>query len=201
MNLILTGLNRLFALQHRCLAQHYGHNQIRHFQARALAIISLALGLILIVFTLAFALTNSSLIAPETKLVFMPLKVLMSMAFVTSYVALLKGREAWARRVIGITLVGGVMLGVVLTGGFPKSVAAPILLLPAITFFCLYGARAGLLMAILMPLLTLAMYLAEAVFQVPLPNYTSTANPAVNLAFVMVASHLVAVMAIAARQP
>lgn len=141
MNLILTGLNRLFVLHRRCLAQHYGHNQIRHFQARALAIISLALGLILIVFTLAFALTNSSLIAPETKLVFMPLKVLMSMAFVTSYVALLKGREAWARRVIGITLVGGVMLGVVLTGGFPKSVAAPILLLPAITFFCLYGAR------------------------------------------------------------
>ena len=106
------------------------------------------------------ALMNSSLIAPETKLVFLPLVVLMSMAFVASYLALLKGRETLARRVVAITVAGGVMLAVVLTGGFPASVAAPILLLPAITFFCLYGARAGLLMAVLMPVLTLALFLA-----------------------------------------
>ena len=46
MNLIPTGLNRLVALQHRRLEQHYGHNQIRHFQARGLATISLVLGLV-----------------------------------------------------------------------------------------------------------------------------------------------------------
>ena len=196
----LNQINRLVALQHRRLEQHYGHNQIRHFQARGLATISLVLGLILIVFTLAFALMNSSLIATGTKLVFLPLVVAMSLAFVASYVALLMGRETWARRVIAITVVGGVMLAVVLTGGFPTSIAAPILLLPAITFFCLYGARAGLFMAVLMPALTLALYLAEAVFHVPLPNYTSAASPAVNLAFVMVASHLVAVTAIASYE-
>lgn len=170
MNLIPTGpkrlkrlnqIDRLVALQHRRLEQHYGHNPIRHFQARGLATISLVLGLILIVFTMAFALMNSSLIATQTKLVFLPLVVAMSLAFVASYVALLMGRETWARRVIAITVVGGMMLAVVLTGGFPTSVAVPILLLPAITFFCLYGARAGLLMAGLMPLLTLALYLAE----------------------------------------
>lgn len=193
-------LDQLAAQQHRRLEQHYGHNQIRHFQARGLATISLVLGLILIVFTLAFALMSSSLIATETKLVFLPLVVLMSTAFVASYGALLMGRETLARCVIAITVVGGVMLAVVLTGGFPTSIAAPILLLPAITFFCLYGARAGLFMAVLMPVLTLALYLAEAVFHVPLPNYTSTANSAVNLAFVMAASHLVAVMAIASYE-
>ena len=206
MNLIPTGLKRLIrlkrlvALQHRLLEQHYGHNQIRHFQARGLATISLVLGMILIVFTIAFALMNSSLIATDTKLVFLPLVMLMSLAFVASYVALLKGRETLARRVIAFTVVGGVMLAVVLTGGFPRSVATPILLLPAITFYCLYGARAGLLMAVLMPALTLALYLAEAVFHIPLPNYTSAASPAVNLAFVMVASHLVAVLAIASYE-
>ena len=203
MNLIPTGLKplgRLLALQHRRLEHHYGHNQIRHFQARGLATISLVLGLILIAFTMAFALMSSSLVATGAKLVFLPLVVLMSLAFVASYVALLLGRETWARRVIAITVVGGVMLAVVLTGGFPTSVAVPILLLPAITFFCLYGAHAGLMMAVVMPLLTLALYLAEAVFHVSLPNYTSTASPAVNLAFVMVASHLVAVLAIASYE-
>ena len=55
MNLIPTGLKRLVrlkrlvGLQHRRLEQHYGHNQIRHFQARGLATISLVLGMILIV--------------------------------------------------------------------------------------------------------------------------------------------------------
>ncbi len=200
MNLIPTGLTRLIALQHRSLEQHYGDNQIRHFQARGLAAISLVFGLILMVFTLTFALMNSSLIARETKLVFLPIVVLMTIAFVASYLALLKGRETWARRVIAVTVIGGVVLAVVLTGGFPSSGASPILLLPAITFFCLYGARAGMLMAVLMPLLTLALYLAEAVFHIPFPNYTSSASPAVNLAFVMLTSHLVAVIAIASYE-
>ena len=200
MNLIPTGFSRLVALQRDRLEQHYGHNQIRHFQARGLATISLVLGMILIVFTIAFALMNASLIATTTKLVFLPLVVAMSLAFVASYVALLKGRETLARRVIASTVVVGVMLAVVLTGGFPTSVATPILLLPAIIFFCLYGARAGLWMAVLMPVLTLALYLAEAVFHIPLPNYTSAASPAVNLTFVMIASHVVAVMVIASYE-
>ena len=200
MNLIPTGFSRLVALQRDRLEQHYGHNQIRHFQARGLATISLVLGMILSVFTIAFALMNASLIATTTKLVFLPLVVAMSLAFVASYVALLKGRETLARRVIASTVVVGVMLAVVLTGGFPTSVATPILLLPAIIFFCLYGARAGLWMAVLMPVLTLALYLAEAVFHIPLPNYTSAASPAVNLTFVMIASHVVAVMVIASYE-
>ena len=110
MNLIPTGLTRLIALQHRSLEQHYGHNQIRHFQARGLAAISLVFGLILMVFTLTFALMNSSLIARETKLVFLPIVVLQTIAFVASYVALLKGCETWARRVIAVTVIGGTVL-------------------------------------------------------------------------------------------
>ena len=112
MNLIPTGfktIDRLVGLQRRRLEQHYGHNQIRHFQARGLATISLVLGMILIAFTIAFALMDSSLIATTTKLVFLPLVMLMSLAFVASYVALLKGRETLARRVIAFTVVGGVI--------------------------------------------------------------------------------------------
>ena len=90
MNLIPTGLKgsiwptrsmrlkRLVALQHRRLEQHYGHNQIRHFQARGLATISLVLGMILIVFTIAFALMNSSFVSVAIKLEFISAKAMVN---------------------------------------------------------------------------------------------------------------------------
>ena len=146
MDLNRARLDRLVARHKSRLEQHYGHDQHHLFQARGLAILSLVFSAILRVLIIAFLLIDTSLLPIQTKLVFLPLKLVMVAAF-ASYVALLNGRETLARTVVAITVVGGVMTAIVLTGGLPTSVAAPVLLLPTIIFFCLYGARAGMVMA------------------------------------------------------
>ena len=147
MNLIRAGIYRLVVQHKNRLERHYGGDQRHHFQARGLAILSLVFSAMLRVRIIAFLLIDTSLLPIQTKLVFLPLKLVMVAAFVASYVALLNGRETLARTVVAITVVGGVMTAIVLTGGLPTSVAAPVLLLPTIIFFCLYGARAGMVMA------------------------------------------------------
>ena len=200
MDLNRARLDRLVARHKSRLEQHYGHDQQHLFQARGLAILSLVFSLILGVVVVAFLLIDSSLIPTQTKLVFLSLKLVMIVAFVASYLALLNGRDALARRTVAITVVGGVMIAVGLTGGLPTSVAAPILLLPAILFFCLYGARAGMFMAFFMPALALAMFLAKRFFNLTLPDFTSIESPALNLSIVLLATHAVAVMAIASYE-
>ena len=140
MNLTRAGIYRLVVQHKNRLERHYGGDQRRHFQARGLAILSLVFSAMLRVRIIAFLLIDTSLLPIQTKLVFLPLKLVMVAAF-ASYVALLNGRETLARTVVAITVVGGVMTAIVLTGGLPTSVAAPVLLLPTIIFFCLYGAR------------------------------------------------------------
>lgn len=140
MDLNRARLDRLVARHKSRLEQHYGHDQHHLFQARGLAILSLVFSAILRVLIIAFLLIDTSLLPIQIKLVFLPLKLVMVAAF-ASYVALLNGRETLARTVVAVTVVGGVMTAIVLTGGLPTSVAAPVLLLPTIIFFCLYGAR------------------------------------------------------------
>lgn len=200
MDLTRARLRRLVVDHKNRLEQHYGHDQHHLFQARGLAILSIVFSLFLSVVVIAFLLIDSSLMSVQTKLIFLPLKLLMIAAFVTSYVFLTQGRDALARRLVAVTVVGGVTAAVALTGGLPTSVAAPNLLLPAILFFCLYGARAGMFMAFLMPALALAMFLVPRVLNVTVPDYTSPESPALNLSIVLLATHVVAVLAIASYE-
>ena len=200
MNFSRAGIYRLVVQHKNRLERHCGGDQRRLYQTRALANTSLMFSAILIALVVAFLLIDSNVLPIQTKLVFLSLKLVMIAAFVASYVALLNGLETMARIVVAVTVVGGVMAAVVLTGGLPTSVAAPVLLLPTIIFFCLYGARAGLVMAIVMPLLALAVFLADRGFGVAMPDFTSPETPALNLALALLASHIVAVLAIASYE-
>lgn len=200
MDLTRARLRRLVVDHKNRLEQHYGHDQHHLFQARGLAILSIVFSLFLSVVVIAFLLIDSSLMSVQTKLIFLPLKLLMIAAFVTSYLLLTQGRDALARRLVAVTVVVGVSVAVALTGGLPTSVAAPILLLPAILFFCLYGVRAGMFMAFLMPALALGMFLVPRVFNAALPDFTSPESPALNLSIVLLATHIVAVLAIASYE-
>ena len=200
MDLTRARLRRLVVDHKNRLEQHYGHDQHHLFQARGLAILSIVFSLFLSVVVIAFLLIDSSLMSVQTKLIFLPLKLLMIAAFVTSYLLLTQGRDALARRLVAVTVVVGVSVAVALTGGLPTSVAAPILLLPAILFFCLYGVRAGMFMAFLMPALALGMFLVPRVFNAALPDFTSAESPALNLSIVLLATHIVAVLAIASYE-
>lgn len=200
MDLTRARLRRLVVDHKNRLEQHYGHDQHHLFQARGLAILSIVFSLFLSVVVIAFLLIDSSLMSVQTKLIFLPLKLLMIAAFVTSYLLLTQGRDALARRLVAVTVVVGVSVAVALTGGLPTSVAAPILLLPAILFFCLYGVRAGMFMAFLMPALALGMFLVPRVFNASLPDFTSPESPALNLSIVLLATHIVAVLAIASYE-
>lgn len=191
---------RLVANHSNRLEQHYGHDHLRHFQIRILALMASVFSLVLLGLSVSLMLIDSSLIAPQTKLVFVPIKLAMVVAFVASYLALLKGREALARRLMAATVVGGVTLAVALTGGFPASPAAATLLLPAILFYCLYGGRAGALMALLMPGVALALFLANKVSKLALPNFASAASPDLNLGLSLLACHIVAVLAVASYE-
>ena len=89
MNLIRAGIYRLVVQHKNRLERHYGGDQRRHFQARGLAILSLVFSATLRVRIIAFLLIDTSLLPIQTKLVFLPLKLVMVAAFVASYVALL----------------------------------------------------------------------------------------------------------------
>jgi diguanylate cyclase (GGDEF)-like protein len=196
----LAWFKRFAAFHNDRLERHYGRDHLRHFQIKVLAIIASVLGLFLLLLSISFALIDSSLISTETKMVFLPIKLVMAAAFAVSYVALLRGHEGMARRVVAVTVVAGVVLAVALTGGFPASPAAPTLLLPAIIFYCLYGARAGVVMAVLAPAAGLALYLADNAFHIHVPNYTSSASPDLNVSLAMLACHVVAVLVIASYE-
>ena len=200
MNFPWTWFKRLAAFHNGRLEQHYGRDHLRHFQIKILAIIASVLGLFLVLLSITFLLIDSSQISINTKMVFVPIKLAMAGAFAASYVALLSGRAAMARRVVAVAVAGGVLLAVALTGGFPSSPAAPTLLLPAIIFYCLYGARAGLAMAVFTPVVAFGMYVADRAFHIHIPNFTSPANPDLNVAMVMLACHVMAVLVIASYE-
>jgi diguanylate cyclase (GGDEF)-like protein len=158
------------------------------------------LGFVMLALCLLFLVVDSHYISVTAKLVFLPLKLSLALAFVISYVSLLNGREILARRVVAVAVVGGVTLALVLTGGFPQSPAAATVLLPAIIFYCIYGARAGAWVAVLMPVLVLLLYLAEKSGLVQLPNFASPQSPDLNIALALLACHVVAVLAVASYE-
>ncbi len=191
---------RLLAVHNQRLEQHYGHNHLLLFKTRVLAGISSISSVLLLPVTLFFLTTGNSLMEETTRRIFVPFNVGLISALVVGYVALLKGYAALARWVVGVAVMVAIPMSVALTGGFPASVATPVLLLPSIIFFCLYGARAGVLSAILMPLFVLALYVLDKVFGIPMPNYTSQTSPDLNVIFVMLTTHGIAFLAIASYE-
>lgn len=195
-----TSFSRIAAFHSSRLKQHYGRDHLRHFQVKVMAIITSTFSLFLIITPVTFMMLDASLMAVESNKVFVPIMLALAAAFAMSYVTLLRGHETVARCVVAVAVAGGVFLTVALTGGFPASPAAPTLLLPAIIFYCLYGARAGMAMAALTPVAAFALYLADKAFHIRIPNFTSLANPDLNLTLVILACHLVAVLVIASYE-
>ncbi len=191
---------RTLAFHNDRLEHHYGHDHSHYFQIRVLATITLAVSLLMMLFLIGFAVIDTSLLAEQTKLVFLPLLVAVITPFTLSYRALMNGRDLWARRVVAATVLVAILTAVGLTGGFPGSVANPVLLLPTLIFFCLFGARAGIGMAILMPACAAAMFLATKVFGFEFPDYTSRASPELNVGLVMVTAHLLVALVISAYE-
>ena len=191
---------RVLAFHNDRLEHHYGHDHGHYFQIRVLAIITLAVSLLMMLFLIGFAVIDTSLIAAQAKLVFLPLVLAVIVPFALSYRALMEGRDMWARRIVAVTVLVAVLTSVALTGGFPGSVANPVLLLPTLIFFCLFGGRAGVGTAILMPACAAAMFLATKAFGFVFPDYTSRASPELNVALVMVTAHLLVALVISAYE-
>lgn len=191
---------RTLAFHNDRLEQHYGHDHSHYFQIRVLATITLAVSLLMMLFLIGFSVIDTSLLAAQTKLVFSPIVAAVVVPFALSYRALMEGRDLWARRIVAVTVLAAVLTAVALTGGFPGSVANPVLLLPTLIFFCLFGARAGIGMAILMPACAAAMFLATKVLGFEFPDYTSRASPELNVGLLMITVHLLVALVISAYE-
>ncbi len=172
------------------LFQRYGENPYIYYNVRILT--GAVAGLLLIVLCLIVVslLLPSAYYDAHTKAIFVPLEIVIVAGLAASLALLLKGRPRGGGHLFaGVCSisVGGAIL---LTGGFPMSVASTLLLLVPILAFCLASTGFGLLVTLFLPVIAGVQWIALAKGWITLPDFSSSAAPGVNVAMVFVVTYI-----------
>ena len=179
------------------MKRNLGFREDLLFPAMVLLQALLVITAILVGFMAIFLSVSDADMAHQTKLVFGAMVAAMIAIFSTAICLLVNGRFERARDIAAWTTTAGVGIAVVITGGFPGSVAGPSLIVPPAIFFCFYGGRAGGLMASAIVTITSLQWLATAMLGLNLPDFSSHANPSLNSALVLEATFAIVVLVLA----
>lgn len=146
-------------------------------------------------FLLIFVMLGEEQVETRAKLIFAPLLFVLCCIFTLAALLSRRGRYNAARLLTSWSAVFGIAASIVLTGGAPGSVCLPLIVIPPIFFFCMFGVRAGILAAVaVLAAITVQLTISE-VFGIALPNYESRANPGLNAAMVNLANFSLVVLA------
>ncbi|MDF2116509.1 diguanylate cyclase [Roseiarcaceae bacterium H3SJ34-1] len=146
-------------------------------------------------FLFVFVMLGEEQIETRAKLVFAPLVFVLCTIFTFAAILCRRGQYNAARLLTSWSAVFGIAAAIVLTGGAPRSVCLPLIVIPPIFFFCMFGGRAGMRAAFaVLAAITVQLIITEG-FGIALPNYESTANPAFNTATVNLANFALVVLA------
>jgi diguanylate cyclase (GGDEF)-like protein len=146
-------------------------------------------------FLLFFVMLGEEQIDPRSQLIFGLLTFVLCCIFTFAAVLSRHGQYDAARLVTSWSAVFGIAASIFLTGGAPRSVCLPLVVIPPIFFFCMFGGRAGMRAAIaVLAAITLQLIVSEG-FGIALPNYESKANPGLNAALVNLANFALVVLA------
>ena len=199
----MTGLSRIAGkLQSVCIAPFVDRmrrnlplNAEIEFSATVLFHIHLVLLGMLLAFLAVFLGVGASQMDFSTRILFGPLIAAIMAVIGGSLWSLINGHFARARLILAVAVLFGTLGPILLTGGFPESVAAPMLMVLPAVYFCLYGERAGALAAVIVVVSSAAQLVATQIFGFEFPDYTSTANPALNQALTRLTSFIIVVLA------
>ena len=170
-------------------------NQDFDFPASLLLQILLVILFILAGFLAIFLSVDDTYMAASTKSIFGPFIVVLICIFGYTLYSLVQGNYRRARLITAWTVAFGCLFPAPVTGGFPNSEAAPILIvLPAI-FFCLYGGRAGALAVGLVVVSCLLQLFVSHGLGIPLPDYSSKSSTTLNHAMTLTTAFSIVVLA------
>lgn len=187
-------LNR-FSLSSK-LKKNFGHDDELLFRAYTLLGTIFLTTSILAAFSILISSLSDAYIDPAARNIFGPLMSGLTVVQAAALPLLANGRFRLAQAIVAWGAVVSVYSSIALTGGVEDSVAAPTLLIPPTIFFCLYGVRTGLVVALALPLACVLQSLLLHAAGVRPPHFESTANPALNRAFVLATTYLVVILAL-----
>eukprot|EP01037_Dinobryon_pediforme_P014107 gene14107-14226_t len=117
---------------------------------------------LLAVFDLALASVSTALITEAAKVFLTEAVVMIGLIFALALMILLRGKFELARDITCNMVIFIVFFSIVLTGGFPTSPAAPLVMIPPTLFFIVYGTRGSAIVGVLIPVLCLAQWALTA---------------------------------------
>ena len=166
-------------------AQHlnlqFANDPNKLFFAKALAHMLIFCSLVMVSFTLYAVTASPQHFSTFTKVALFPIYAMPVIVFAYTYKKLLAGRFNLARGIFCSLTTVTIILSISFTGGFFHSVASPFLIVAPLLVFLFYGMRQGALVTFGIPafvaIQTIAMHYAGFNF----PNFTSLANPQLNI--------------------
>jgi diguanylate cyclase (GGDEF)-like protein len=147
-------------------------------------------------FLIVFVMLGEEQLETRAKLIFAPLVFVLCCIFTFAAMLSRRGQYDAARLLTSWSAVFGIAAAIFLTGGAPRSVCLPLIVIPPIFFFCMFGAHAGIRAAIaVLAAITVQLIVTEG-FGIPLPNFESRANPGLNAAMVNLLNFSLVVLAL-----
>ncbi len=189
-------LRKLLSEQREIIEKNYGTDPLVLFRARTIADILVIFTLINIIFLILFIILDPVYFDTKSKIIFSPTLMIMILLFVVAYRFLLRGKDSVAKIIIIFTSAYATLSSIFLTGGFPHSIATPVVVLPPIMSYFLYGSRFGMKVAILIPGILLTQWAVTAGFGFSLPDYSSRTNSAVNMLMIYGVMYCLTILAV-----
>lgn len=188
-------LNHRFSITKK-LRHNFGHDDELLFRTFILLGTTIVTTSILAVFSILISSVGDDYLERTTRNVFGPLITAVTILHGMALVLLVNGKFRIAQAVVAGSAMLSVYVSITLTGGVETSVATPALILPPTIFFCLYGVRSGLVVAVAMPIFCGLQAFFFDVFGVVLPNFESRSSPAFNRTLVLVTTYVIVILAL-----
>ncbi len=188
----------LFRLQKMQLKKHYSEDRVKLLQATILSNVFLGCAAIVLFFSVGIKLAFPELMDPVSRAVFFPFDFILIAFCLVAYGLMLSGFLKIGRGLFTFATVAATLAGVMLTGGFPNSVATPCLVLSPVIAFLFYGDQFGSKLAVSMLAVVFLQWFAVAKLGVVLPDFASTASPEVNsfIVFSMVFGAILSIISV-----
>jgi diguanylate cyclase (GGDEF)-like protein len=154
----------------------------------------------MIVFDTYFLVAGPDYFSVATKIVMLPVYIFPVVAFIVAYRYLIDGHYKIARNIFSIFTILAIITSIDMTGGFFESIASPFLVVVPVMVFLLYGMRAGAIIAVAVPFYMFFQSIFLFVFNLNLPNYTSMANPDLNVITTNLALYLLVIAMVASYE-
>ena len=151
---------------------------------------------LLAVFDLALASVSTALITEAAKVFLTEAVVMIGLIFALALMILLRGKFELARDITCNMVIFIVFFSIVLTGGFPTSPAAPLVMIPPTLFFIVYGTRGSAIVGVLIPVLCLAQWALTAFGWLLLPDYHVVISPDLNSTMILAGTYTITIVAL-----